>query len=201
MTKLIRRYLVTVTAMLMASQAIVASQSEWSTETLMLILAEVKEAELTFVERRSSSFLIDEIKLTGTMRYLAPDLIEKSVQTPFVENIKIDGDSLSIEKVTDHGESRVKSYSLTSHEALNTTVEGIRATLSGNLTVLAENYDIELTGSMQEWSVLLVPKKEEVLGYIEKIAVSGSKDKIKVIETFDADGDESRLDLSYQTMK
>jgi len=196
-----RRYLLALVAVFAAGQAVAASQSEWNTETLMLALAEVKEAELTFVEHRSSSFLIDQLKLTGTMRYLAPDFIEKSVQTPFVEHIKIDGDRLSIETISDRGDSKVQTYSLTSNAVLHTTVEGIRATLSGNLAVLAESYEIELSGNMSDWSVLLTPKNEEMRGHIEKITVSGSESQIKVIETFDADGDESRLDLSYQTIK
>lgn len=164
-------------------------------------LAEVNEAELTFVERRTSAFLVDEIKLTGRMTYRAPDKIEKFVETPFVENIKIQGDRILIEKISNNGGSTIQSYSLSSLEALNTTVEGIRATLSGDLTALVDNYEVELEGDISDWSVLLTPKNQEVLEVIEKIAVSGSNSQIKVIETFDADGDESRLDLSYQVIR
>lgn len=179
----------------------VVAQTNLDTQSLMRILAEVKEAELTFVERRTSAFLIDEIKLTGRMVYRAPDNIEKLVETPFLENIKIEGDKILIEKISDSGSSSFRSYSLSSLDALNTTVEGIRATLSGDFIALIDNYEVELSGNLSDWSVLLTPKKPEVLAVIEKIAVSGSNSKIKVIETFDADGDESRLDLSYQVIR
>ncbi|MGI9318271.1 MAG: LolA-related protein [bacterium] len=177
------------------------AQTILDAKTLMQILAQVKEAQLTFVERRTSAFLVDEIKLTGRMVYEAPDKIEKFVETPFVENIKIQGDKILIEKISNRGDASYQSYSLSSLEVLNTTVEGIRATLSGNFAALVDSYEVELSGDMSDWSVLLTPKKPEVLEVIEKIAVSGSDSKIKVIETFDADGDESRLDLSYQMIR
>jgi outer membrane lipoprotein-sorting protein len=167
----------------------------------MRALAGVKEAQLTFVEHRTSAFLVDEIMLTGRMVYLAPDRIEKFVETPFVENIKIHGDKITIEKISARGGSTLQSFSLSSIEALNTTVAGIQATLSGNFSALTDNYDVELSGDISNWSVLLTPKKPEVLGIIEKIAVSGSDSKIKIIETYDADGDETRLNLSYQMIK
>jgi hypothetical protein len=177
------------------------AQVALDTQSLMQVLAEVKEAELTFIERRTSAFLVDEIKLTGRMFYQAPDKIEKFVETPFLENIKIAGDKILIEKISDNGDSSFQSYSLSSLDALNTTVEGIRATLSGDLTALTNNYEVELSGDMSNWSVLLIPKSPQVLEVIEKIAVSGSNSQIRVIETFDADGDESRLDLSYQVTR
>ena len=195
------RYLTVAALIAYAGGAAVQAQTNLDAHSLMRTLAEVNEAELTFVERRTSAFLVDEIKLTGRMTYRAPDKIEKFVETPFVENIKIQGDKILIEKISNNGGSKIQSYSLSSLEALNTTVEGIRATLSGDLTALIDNYEVELKGDISDWSVLLTPKNQEVLEVIEKIAVSGSNSQIKVIETFDADGDESRLDLSYQVIR
>lgn len=201
MNSLIRRCLIASIGLVFVDYQGVLAQTAWDTQSLMRAFAEVKEAQLTFVEHRTSAFLVDEIMLTGRMVYLAPDRIEKFVETPFVENIKIHGDKVTIEKISARGGSTLQSFSLSSIEALNTTVAGIQATLSGNFTALTDNYDIELSGDMSNWSVFLTPKKPEVLGVIKRIAVSGSDSKIKVIETYDADGDESRLSLSYQMIK
>lgn len=173
----------------------------WSTQRLMHMLGEVEAAELTFVEQRTSAFLVDEIELTGSMSYRAPDRIEKHVETPFVEKIRIAGDLLTIEKVSDRGESSLKTYSLQSLDSIGTAVEGIRATLSGNLDSLNSNYDVEMSGDVEAWQVLLVPLRAEVREIIERISVSGSDSMIRVIETQDADGDESTLTLSYQMIR
>jgi len=164
-------------------------------------LSQVKEAQLTFIEHRSSAFLVGEVKLTGSMTYRAPDFIVKLVKTPYSQRIEIDGDQLMIEKITDRGESSTQNYSLTASESLKTIVEGFRATLAGDLAILADSYDIELAGDMNAWKVVLTPRKEELLSQIEKIAVTGNNDQIKLIETFNTDGDESRLMLSYQAIK
>jgi len=176
-----------------------ASQSEWSAESLMMKLAEVKQATLSFVEYRSSIFLVGKVKLTGHMTYRAPDFILKSVETPFVENIEIEGDRISIEKVTNRGESTFQQYSITRSDVLSATIEGIRATISGDYSKLGENYEILVTGDMNEWIVTLIPRRQELLDHIEKIAVSGSQGEIRMIETFNADGDETSLNLSYLT--
>ena len=164
-------------------------------------LAMVKEAELTFVEFRTSTFLVDEIRLTGKLRYRAPDFIEKSVESPYLQITTIQGDSISIQKISDRGDSNIRHYSLHSSEALQTAVEGIRATLSGNYAYLKESYELELTGDRENWSVTLVPLDPGMKEVVEKIQVSGGDGRITGIDTTNADGDESRLSLSYQTLR
>lgn len=164
-------------------------------------LAMVQEAELTFVEFRTSTFLVDEIRLTGKLRYRAPDFIEKSVESPYLQVTTIQGNSISIRKTTDRGETNTRHYSLGSSEALQTTVEGIRATLSGNYAYLKESYELELDGDRDKWSVTLVPRDPKMLEVLEKIQVSGAGGRITGIDTTNADGDESRLSLSYQTLR
>ncbi len=178
-----------------------SEENDWSAEVLMQMLAEVREADLTFVEQRSSAFLVGEIELKGTLKYIAPDFIEKRVETPYIHKIKINGDKLSVEKTTNRGETSTQQYSLSSSESLRTMVEGFRATLAGNLAVLIDNYHIALEGDMLGWMVTLTPKKPELLDHIEKIALAGAKREIRTIETVNADGDVSRLLLSYQMIK
>jgi hypothetical protein len=194
---LLLRPLIATCTLVFASQIAFSGQTEWTTESLMEKLAEVKEAELTFVELRTSSFLLNKLKLTGRMNYRAPDFIQKIIESPFHEKIEIDGDKLSIEKTPTRGEPILKQYSIASSEVLSTAVEGIQATLAGNLSVLTESYEVEMTGDVSDWSVRLIPKSPEALQQIEKIEISGSDRLIKLIETFNADGDETSLVLSY----
>ncbi len=185
----------------MSWPAVASPQAAWDTETLMHDLAMVQEAELTFVEHRTSGFLLGETRLTGRLRYRAPDFIEKTVESPFVQVTTIQGDSISIEKVGDRGESVTRHYNIDASQALQTAVEGIRATLSGNYGYLRESYMVELTGDRDSWSVTLVPRDDVMRGVIETIRISGMEARISSIDTTNADGDESRLSLSYQTIR
>jgi hypothetical protein len=175
-----------------------ASQATWNAQTLMENLASVREAEFTFTEQRTSTFLMDEIRLSGRLHYRAPDFIRKTVISPFEQVTTIEGDSISIEKTTARGESTTRHYSLNGSEALHSTVEGIRATLSGNYEYLQESFDVELSGDSGNWSVMLVPRDEDIRKLIEKICITGMEGRISAIDTINADGDESRLQLSYQ---
>ena len=198
---ILRRRWILAVSILLSWPAIGSTQSGWNAEALMRDLAMVKEAELTFVEFRTSTFLIDEIRLTGRLRYRAPDFIEKSVESPYLQVTTIDGDSISIQKTSGRGQSDIRHYSLTSSEALQTAVEGIRATLSGNYAYLKESYELELTGDRDNWSVTLVPRAPGMKEVLEKIRVSGGGGRITDIDTTKADGDESRLSLSYQNVR
>jgi len=173
----------------------------WSTEVLMQMLSQVREADLTFTEERSSAFLIGDLVLKGSLKYVAPDFIEKRVESPYRQRTKISGDTLLVEKTSERGESTIQQYSLSSSEALSTIVEGFRATLAGNLAVLIENYNIVLEGDMLEWLVTLTPKKPKLLDHVEKIALTGAEREIRTIETTNADGDVARLSLFYLMIK
>jgi len=173
----------------------------WSTESLMRMLSQVKEADLTFTEERSSAFLVGDIVLKGSLKYIAPDFIEKRVESPYKHRTKISGDTLLVEKISARGESSIQQYSLSSSEALSTIVEGFRATLAGDLMALLEHYNIVLEGDVLEWLVTFTPKKPKLLDHVEKIALTGAEREIRTIETTNADGDVARLSLFYQMIK
>jgi outer membrane lipoprotein-sorting protein len=178
-----------------------ANQSDWTVEKLMQQLSAISMVNLTFVERRKSEFLTEEMELNGSMVYRAPDYMEKNIESPFIENIVIEGDTISVEKIKKNGKIKKRSYSLTSHAALNTAVEGIRATMAGNFDLLSKNYSIDLQGECDQWKLILVPKNEKTLKYVAQIKFSGQEERINEIETTGSDGDISRLMFTYQLLQ
>ena len=161
-------------------------------------LASVREVKSTYTERRTSSFLISDVQLSGKLHYRAPDFIRKTVQTPYEQITTIRGDTVSIEKINTRGESSTRHYSLGAHESLQSAVEGIRATLSGDYEYLQESFEIEVSGTRESWSVLLLPRDEAIRQQIESIFIVGTDDAISSIDTTNTDGDESSLQLVYQ---
>ena len=164
-------------------------------------LASVREVESTFVEHRTSSFLMNEVRLSGKLYYRAPDFIRKTVETPYEQITTIAGDTVSIEKVNARGESTKRSYSLGSHDSLKSAVESVRATLSGNYDFLNKSFEVEVTGNRESWSVLLLPRDGAMRDQVERILIMGVDGKISSIDTINADGDESQLRLHYQNAR
>lgn len=168
----------------------------------MVKLSEVDYAKLDFVETKKSIFLITDTVLKGTMEYRAPDYIEKLTQSPFKEHVTIDGDVMTIEKIPNTGKqeaaSIVQTYSVESHPILKAAIESIRAMLAGNYETLTDTYHVELTGQLEDWQLVLEPKTDEILEYIDAINLFGSDVQIRKVVTIQPDGDESTLELSYQ---
>ena len=181
--------------------AAAAAEASWSVEQLMRELSEVKHAKLEFTETKQSIFVITDITTEGNMEYRAPDYIEKNTLTPFKERVVISGDSMEIKKEIDTGKMKeleqTQTYSVQSHPLLKAAIESIRALLAGNFTLLEENYIMILEGDRGSWNMSLAPKSEEILEHIQEIRLTGEGFEIREVVTIQADGEESKLELSY----
>lgn len=188
-----------------AGQGIPQTTEDWTIESLMVELSQVKHAKLEFLETKKSIFLITDTTIQGDMEYRAPDYIEKNTLSPFLEKVIIDGDTMSIEKTPTTGKQEnlvlAQTYSVESHPVLKAAVESIRAMLAGNYDALKESYIIELSGPRTAWELSLAPKSDEILEYIEKINLAGEGIQIGKVVTIQADGDESTLELSYTLLQ
>ena len=174
---------------------------EWTVEELMKGLSEVTHAQLEFRETRQSVFVITDITTEGNMEYRAPDYIEKNTLSPFKEKVVISGDRMEVNKEIDTGKmdemEATQKYSVQSHPLLKAAVESIRALLAGNFIMLTDNYTMILDGERSAWNLSLAPRSEEILEHIQEIRLAGEEYMIREVITIQADGDESKLELSY----
>ncbi|MEM7561471.1 MAG: LolA-related protein [Pseudomonadota bacterium] len=177
-----------------------ASAGGWTVNNLMDQLAAVKRAELEFTETRSSIFLTEEVSTRGMMNYRAPDFIEKLVTDPYSERILIDGDQIVVEQQNAKGNNKKRVFLLSNYEALNATIQGIRATLAGDISQLQKSYRIKLEGDELAWELILEPITESTRGLISMINLSGVSEQIRSIEMTEPNGDESKLTLVYKSI-
>jgi len=182
-----------------------ANEELWEIELLMQKLSEVSHAELDFVETKQSILLVTDVTLKGKLDYRSPSFIEKITVTPFYEKVTINGDAMTIEKTVKMGKDdniqQVQEYSVESHPLLKVAVESIQAMLAGDFTMLTENYILQLDGVRQDWRLNLVPKSIQILDYVEQINLTGVDTEIREIITTQADGDESKMELTYQLLE
>ena len=168
---------------------------EFTIEHVMQSLAKIRVIDSPFVETKKSMFLTDELELAGTIRYHAPDWLEKTITEPFGETTLIDGDLVTIRKSSD--ERQVRRYSLDASPVIERIVDSVRATLAGDLPALERHYRANLWGEESAWELLLIPRDPELQEFIEQIRIRGAAGRIVQIETYEADGDESVLRLTY----
>lgn len=179
----------------------VAMASSNTRENVMRALAGVESAVAEFVEVRESGFLTSQLIVKGRISYQSPDKLQRSVAEPYVEEITIDGDTMTLmrEKDTTEGESRVvkQRVSLESAPIVRSVVESVRSTLAGDLSRLEELFDIEWQSSTENWTMMLKPIDERLQESITSIELTGNASKIETITTVESDGDESKMTLTY----
>jgi hypothetical protein len=74
-------------------------------------------------------------------------------------------------------------------------VEAVRGTLLGNRALLEQSYALTLSGSRQDWRLVLKPQDARLLRWVKEIVVTGKDREISGIETEQADGDRSMLQI------
>ena len=166
----------------------------WSVVQLMEALAKIEAYDSDFIERKSSGFLTSDLELKGTISYKAPDKFEKHTTVPFDERLSIDGDIITIEK-SEVDQLQEQRVSLGAHPALSALVNSVRATLSGDLKRLEELSQVSLSGNKNDWLLTLAPRNEKLSKHLKQLRVYGKQDKITRVDTEEADGDRSILNM------
>jgi outer membrane lipoprotein-sorting protein len=157
---------------------------------LMGDLARNKGGTVRFVEKKTIALLDKPVVATGEMTYAAPDRLEKRTLTPKPETLVLAGNTLSIER-----EKQKLTINLGGQPEALAFVDSIRGTLAGNRSALERNYGLHLAGSPEKWTLTLLPSDPKIAALLQRIVVSGSRDRIRSIEYLQADGDRSLLTL------
>jgi hypothetical protein len=178
-----------------AEQASNPTQS-WDISQLMLNLRQVKAATNRFVESKTLHMLKEPLVTSGTLLYVAPDQVEKITLSPQRERLAVKGDTLTLEGGP---ENRTRVVSLKEHPEIEAIVEGIRATLAGDLPMLRRFYVVNLRGDDRDWQLLLEAKEPALKKFVESIRIIGSRNAIRTVETAEADGDHSEMRIVEAT--
>lgn len=171
-------------------------------DELMARLSEHPRFTAEFDEQRSSFLLARPIALSGKIRFDADASLEKIVDSPFEEHIIIDNEAVVIHRINSDGKAanrQTTRYEMASYPFLAKAVQGVSNVFSGDKELLEELYDHEVSGSEQDWQLVLTPSDKQLAEFITSITIRGSGGVIDYIHSLEADGDESKLTLANRT--
>jgi outer membrane lipoprotein-sorting protein len=169
-----------------------ALSEDWGLPQLMQGLAQVKSASAQFTERKTMHLLTAPLMTSGTLAYVAPDRMQKTTLAPVPEQFVLDRDQVTIVGVPDN---QAHTFSLSEYPQIGGLVEGIRATLAGDLPTLERLYILEFKGAPADWQLLLQPRDSDLARFIKWIRIRGSRDRIEAIATESSDGDYSDMSI------
>ncbi|HEV8016825.1 MAG TPA: LolA-related protein [Stellaceae bacterium] len=155
---------------------------------LMAQFADVKVGTAQFTERRYLRMLKGPLIDSGILVYAAPNRLEKKTLSPEAEDMVIDGDTLTITR-----EGKTETLNLPNYPQIAAFIEGIRATLGGDLGTLQQIYDTDLRGDSGNWLLELQPRDPAMRAVVRLIDISGSGAAIARIQTVERDGDRTDM--------
>jgi outer membrane lipoprotein-sorting protein len=182
-------------ALLLLAACRLAAAAEFGPAELMQGFAAVPAAQARFTEVRRSDVLRAPLELKGTLYYQRPDRLERRVLSPYQQVTRIEGDRVTIENPA-RGEPR--RHSLAALPTAQALVEGLRATLAGDLAALERHYHVTLAGGREAWTLSLAPRAPAVAGAISGIQLAGSAARLARMEIEETTGDRVTMIFSDQ---
>lgn len=174
-----------------AASQTAAAPAGWDLTQLLRDFSAIRHDEAHYVERKYLSVVKQPIEDSGILVYVAPNYLRKETLAPHHELLIVEGDTLTVE-----GEGKTQTLSRSDYPQVWAFIEGIRATLAGDATALEQIYAVGLDGTQNAWQLLLQPRDPDMQKIVRSIRIAGSGAEIKSIETMEADGDRTEMDIT-----
>lgn len=168
------------------------SATPWALPQLMASMHGVRTASARFVEQRFVHLLDRPLQSAGTLIFNAPDRLQKQTMTPAPSRLTVDGDHLTVVQ----SDGKTSDLSLSQFPEIGALVESIRATLAGDSATLTRYYTATLSGTSDDWQLLLEPRDNRLRNFVTTIRIQGDGTLIRSIETVERDGDRTEMTIT-----
>ncbi len=147
----------------------------WGGELAVLLQQTAVEppARVSFREERHNPMFEEPMVLTGYLEYLDHGVLRKVIETPFTEDVRVEGDRVVVSR-----DGKTRTLSLNRSRALRVTLGAIEAVLAGDEAKLAESFRWDLSESDQSWTVRMSPLSDSVGKRLSGLEVSGTHEAI-----------------------
>lgn len=162
----------------------------WDLPALMRLLGARRSGEARFDQTKALAMLDAPIESSGILRYSEPGYLEMRTLKPKPEKLVVQGTQISVDV-----DGHTHRFDLDQAPAVGALVDGIRATLGGDLHALQRAYRVRLGGDEALWTLVLVPRLPAARSRVAEIDISGSGSWLRSIAIFEADGDHSLMRL------
>jgi hypothetical protein len=159
---------------------------------LMQARQAVKSGTASFTEERNISLLAMPLKSTGTLRFQAPNILEKHTLAPHEEHLVVTGDAVTFTQE----KGKPRNFSLSQSPEISALIESIRGTLAGDGPALERYYSIQIQGTVQSWQMLLIPKEARLQTIVDSIRVAGAGAEIRTVDTVEHGGDRTVMTIT-----
>ena len=159
-------------------------------DALLQQFAARRASHVTFTEVHQLALLDRPLQSSGELLYQAPDRLEKRTLKPRAETLVLEHGVLSAQRGRHTYQMALRDY-----PQVVPFIESIRATLAGDRATLERLFHVDFDGTVDNWTLHLVPSDETLAGVVTDIRIAGTRDAIRTVEIREHNGDRSLLTL------
>lgn len=168
-----------------------APASGFDLTQLMRTLAQVKSGEASFTEVRTVPLLDRTLQSSGRLSFEAPDTFVRETLKPRHDKVAVAGN-----QVTMSLGSRSRTVPLDSVPEAAVIMEAIRGTLTGNREAIDRNFETQVSGTPQRWTLELKPREPRLLQLVSSVRVTGEQAMLREVAVAMSGGDRSVMTIS-----
>jgi outer membrane lipoprotein-sorting protein len=184
-----RARLLIAAAALTGSIAIAADDGD-TLANLMALLAQRRHGVADFTQTQYLSVLKQPQRSEGVLSYDAPDHLEQRTLKPHLQTAVLDHGVLMLTRG-----SRQRTVRLDEYPQLAPLIDSVRATLAGDLPALERRFETQLAGNLDHWQLELTPRESGLALGVQRIRLSGERDRILQVEVQQNGGDRSLMTI------
>ncbi len=144
-----------------------------------------------FVEQTYSRVLRHPSETTGELYFDAPDRLEKRTLTPVSENLLVEGENVTVSRG-----ARRRSFRIADIPPLRPLLEGLRATLAGDLAGLTAHFAVSSAATDSGWLLTLRPLPDEPQPLFQRIQIRGRDGRVQSLEIERDTGERSMMTIT-----
>lgn len=165
--------------------AFAASPSTNLATTILSKMAQPAPAQTPFVQVSYQGMLDRPLIVSGQMKWLGGDNLERDVEQPYKEIAKIGNGELSVQR----GNTAPRSIPVSRAPQVGAILSGFRALLGGDAAALSQDFDVTAQGSQAAWVLTMRPRAQALKSHVQSIQIDGRGNQPRCMTLSEADGD------------
>lgn len=174
-------------ALALAATACVAMATPPLAASLLAGMAKTPPVATPFVQVSYRGVLSRPLIVSGTMRWLGGDQLQRDIDKPFKESAKIGGGELSVQR----GSGEIHRLPLARAPQAGAMLAGFRALLGGDVAALEKDFTLAAEGGTAHWVITLTPRTGQIKQQLASIVIDGREREPRCLTVSDANGDTS----------
>jgi outer membrane lipoprotein-sorting protein len=156
-------------------------------ESLLAGMARTPPVSTPFVLVSYRGVLDRPLVVSGDLRWLGGDHMERDIAKPFKETATIAEGTITVQR----GSAEVQRMPLARAPQAGAMLAGFRALLGGDVSALRKDFTLSAQGSTAHWVITLSPRSEALKRQLTSLVIDGRDREPRCLTMNDANGDSS----------